>query len=140
MKPLLTLPLILLVFTACEKDELTTLDDLRSEAAVWQLDAYIYSPGGGLVTQPLDSERTLQFWDGKVRTNGSFCRLSGAVGTIEETDYDPVNFEITIGPCLIEDREETSDFSYQIDSEINYLYVFNSRCVDGCALRYRKRG
>jgi hypothetical protein len=129
---------MLLVFTACEKDELTTLDDLRSEAAMWKLDAYIYSPGGGLITQTLESERTLQFWEGKVRTNGSFCSLSGPVGAFEETDYDPVNFEITIGPCLIEGREETSDFSYQIDRDINYLYIYNARCVDGCALRYRK--
>jgi hypothetical protein len=72
-----------------KKNDLSTLDDLRSEALVWQLDAYSCSPGGEFVTQLLESERTLQFWEGEVWSTGNICSLDGPVGELQRIDYDP---------------------------------------------------
>lgn len=138
MKHLTIITILLLCFSGCEKNELTTLEDLRTEAVTWELDAYIYSPGGSLVTSLLDSDRTLQFWEGSVRTNGSLCILDAAAGSIQETSYDPINQ--TIGPvtCMTDTTSYAQTWPYSINETADYLIVQHPACVEGCAYRYRR--
>jgi len=136
---LLIVSLLAYALFACEKSEFVTLDDLRSEAVVWQLDAYLFSPGSGQIVRLLDSERTLQFWEGRLQSNGDICNLSGPVGELQEIDYDPINSQFTIGPCTIDTSTYSITLPYSVNLEAGYLYIYLDRCTDGCSYRYRRK-
>ncbi|TXF88219.1 hypothetical protein FUA23_15520 [Neolewinella aurantiaca] len=132
--------LLLLSLSSCEKNkELTTLNDLRSEAVVWQLDASVQSISWDpSEVQPLHSERTLQFWQGKVYTNGSFCDLSGPAGAPEEIPYDAENSHFVVDSCPNDTVNYPYTHTFSVDLDRGELAVVYLTCVEYCALRYRR--
>lgn len=89
-------------------------------------------------TQQLVSDRSLQFWEGKMWTNGELCSLNGPVGPTEMVDYDPVNFEFTVDNCLVGTTNSSISYSYHVDLNEGVLTVYYPLCVDGCSYIYRR--
>lgn len=139
MKHLLILSLLGLSFFACEKNEIATLAELRSQAAIWKLESFVYSPGSGLETILLDSERTLQFWEGEIWTNGSICALDGPVGPTESISYVVGTTAFSLRLCPEDSLTQGPDFQFLVDLEAGVLSVGNTSCIEGCAYLYRRQ-
>ena len=75
------LSLILLfnsLLLACQNDRFRPLEDYEFETVTWRLRAIqTWDDIGNNEVRLVDSDRTLQFWNGVVRSNGSFCDLDG---------------------------------------------------------------
>lgn len=139
MKHLIVFTLTSFLFLfSCEKSEITRIEDLRSQATVWKLESFTGSNGGGFYTNQIDSERTLQFWNGRVRTNGSFCAFTDPVGPEEEIDYDAEAMEFTVDGCLTASGAVVSEtWPYRVNLEAGTLTISNPACVEGCWWTYR---
>lgn len=130
MRHLPFLTLLSACFFACNTVDFRPLEDYEFETTTWQLSSIqTWNDTGPPVTRTVESERTLQFWNGTVRSNGSFCDPTGAVGPVEELAYNPIYQEITYRGCNEEGQVEYR--GYEVDNDKGELRITFSYLLVG---------
>lgn len=132
MKTILSIAVVLLIFSACQKQDTTD----NSLTTTWQLIEILADPGDGSGTfQPTTSSKTMTFHsNGTVSSNESLCSFGGA-GTPTTGVYDTTSVPFTMDSLSCDSNPSHLPFSVRFEYDNNELLVYYP-CIEPCIEKY----
>lgn len=128
-------PLLAFCLFLCTCDRAQDAVPFEPYSIEWKAVEYVFSPGGGLTSTPIDNGRYLRFEDDRVYTNGSFCGLTGEVEAERSVPYDSSERTFPAEDC---DNGQELTMSYTFNDDLSELIVQGWPCVEGCYVVYRR--